>query len=291
MTELTLTPAEIDELRRRFPAKFTPAIMETIAAEMAARMLHQANVLDVCGGPGGIHDLAHILPVSTWAIDIEPEQAACHPRNILGDSRFLPDVLAAHPEVPKPRVIIVSFAYGNRLADQYLGSDDEKCRGEGKFGCDAGWALNEDGTRFQVTVGGRGQGAQAFDQKCERCEGTGKAKSTRKGYAIALGRKLTPGSGAALAWGGPYRQIHTQLLDAMVKVDAEWWMVNISSFLKTIPGVKKPQYQPVMEWYVEEITKRMRLDGLKAIQTPRMGHGENQQSKVPVEHLIIARRP
>lgn len=293
MPEVVLSPTEIDELRRAFPAKFSKAVIEQIQTELAARMLHEAVILDPFGGVGGVHDLAFTMPVTTWAVDIEPEQAACHPRTVLGDSRYLVRVLAEHPEIPKPQVIVTSPAYGNRLADQYLGSDDEKCRGKGKLGCKDGWALNEDGDFVVVTIVSRDPSARlapdSFKQKCERCHGTGKAKSTRQGYAIALGRKLSPGSGAALAWGGEYRNLHSNVLDSMLGTGAEWWLINVSSFLKTIQGNNRPQYQQVMEWWVEQVAARARIVGLRAIETPRMGNGENGKSRVPVEHLIIAR--
>lgn len=614
--EMKLTPEQVDAMRKAFPAKWSAPILEQIQFELSARLLQSATIADVFGGVGGIHDLAHVMPVTTWAVDIEPEFAACHPRTVLGDSRDLPGVMKRH-NLPKPDAVICSPAYGNRLClaagtmvitwegptpiehvqpgalvlthrgrwrpVTWAGSKGVKpvVRVEGQgagsltctpdhpiwsaqrgdtgireigwrpaaalgnrpdiaaqswyrfhywstpaeieptdlppcprgadvwwfvgfwlgngsvghnsttghpstvmvskdlrwvdlveprlqavgakrrpdvarlatwnlhdstfavwlkavFGRSAytktvpGWTLGLEAEERSAFLDGwlaadghdrpdrasnigvsisaglirgmqmiaasvhrscgygsreayRGEimgtvtdfaeshrldvhdgisrkahladGAiwyavrsiapagevEVFDleveddhsfvangiavhnsdqylgsenekcrdcmgtghirsgdpdghpgvssRTCERCGGTGKAKSTRKGYAIALGRLVSKGSGAGLAWGPEYRRLHGEVLDSMVDVDAEWWMINVSSFLKTIPGNKRPQYQPVMEWWVEQIARRYRVQAIRAIQTGRMGHGENQKSKVPVEHLIIARRP
>lgn len=268
MTE-TYAPSDLEEIRRRFPTKFTRSILDQIELELRSRMLHQATILDPFGGVGGIHALADRLPVTTYAVDIEPEQAACHDRTVHGDSRLLPKVIARYG-LPTPDVIVTSPAYGNRLSDQYLGSDGEKCRP-----CDGkGWkTLPDDRT-----------------EDCAVCQGSGKSKSRRQGYAIALGRKVSEASGARWYWGKKYRDLHAAVLDAMAQVGAAWWMVNVSSSIATLVSGGKPEYLPVMEWWVEEIARRYDIVGLRAIETPRMRMGQNGDQRVPVEHLIIARR-
>lgn len=282
----TLTDAQRD-LIRAFPAKYSATIVDAIADELAARFLHTARILDPFGGIGGVHQLADRLPVTTVAIDIEAEQAALHPRTVHGDSRkaattLLPalrDVLTDPHGVPQHRhavdlfdAIVTSPAYGNRLADQYLGSDQEKCR-----------ACDGEGT-YPTNEPGEGVG----EEVCQGCGGSGRAPSKRMGYAIALGRKLTPGSGAALHWGDRYRKLHREVLDSVRQVlrPGGWWLVNVSSYMTTVDG--DDQYEPVMEWWLSELAARADVRRLVAIPTGRLRFGQNAERRVPVEHLIVA---
>lgn len=295
----TLTDAQRD-LIRAFPAKYSAPIVDAIEAELAARFLHTARILDPFGGVGGVHQLADRLPVTTVAIDIEAEQAALHPRTVHGDSRrvtsLVPQLRAlTDPGLP-PDVgwrgfdaIVTSPAYGNRLADQYLGSDNEKCRR-----CDGqGWL--HDCTGKALTDAERADGhADCSLSGCPNCTppggcgGTGKSPSKRMGYAIALGRRLTLGSGAALHWGDRYRKVHRDVLREVQLLlrPGGWWLVNVSSFLETDDD--GDAYRPVMEWWVEEIAVRARIVRLVAIPTARLRFGQNAERRVPVEHLIVA---
>jgi len=45
-----------------------------------------------------------------------------------------------------------------------------------------------------------------------------------------------------------------------------------------------------MEWWLGAIARVARVDGLAAIETRRMKHGENRDRRVPAEHLIVARK-
>lgn len=252
-----------DELRRAFPAKYTAGILDAIKAELQQRFLHTARILDPFAGIGGIHQLADRLPCTTVGIELEAECAALHPRTIHGDSRraasLLGDLRAAAGMGPSDLfdAIVTSPAYGNRFADQYLGSDNEKCR----------------------TCDGDGTG-------CTACAGTGRARSKRAGYAIALRRRLSAGSGAAVAWGDKYRRIHAAVLAAVDDTLATdgWWLVNVSSF------IGDDTYRDVMEWWVERIAERARVVRLIAVETPRMGFGQNGDARVPVEHIIVAQK-
>lgn len=155
-------------------------------------------------------------------------------------------------------------------SDQYLGSDDEKCR-----------RCNGSGQEPVETAG-----AKSSTRDCTMCGATGKARSERRGYAIALGRRTSANSGAGMAWGRRYRSLHGEVIqqcDRMLEPGG-WWMVNVSSFLNT------DGYQPVMEWWLGAIARVARVDGLAAIETRRMKHGENRDRRVPAEHLIVARK-
>lgn len=176
-------------------------------------------------------------------------------------------------------------------SDSYLGSDNEKCRGKGRYGCDGGWATNSDGSRVQATIGGRGHGEQTFDQRCENCGGTGKARSKRQGYVFAKGDRLTPGSGAAVAFGRRYKMIHQRIMDGCARFADEhrdhtqpfWWVINVSSF------IKDDAYVGVMEWWVGEVARHATVVELRPVDTPRHGMGANADKRVPAEHIIIAR--
>lgn len=162
--------------------------------------------------------------------------------------------------------------YGNRLADQYLGSDNEKCRA------------------CMDHTGRAGAAPPQSDLPCKRCGGSGKARSKRMGYAVSLGRKCTPGSGAAMPWGPKYRRLHERVWAECDRSLAPGglWLVNASSFLKTVKG--DVEYQPVMEWHLEQIALRARVVRVVAVQTQRMKYGENGEARVPVEHVIVARK-
>lgn len=78
------------------------------------------KVLDPMAGIGRIHDLHGCW---TCGIELEPEWATQHDRNIVGDATnmwFFPD--------DSMDVIAVSPAYGNRLADQYLPPESDRSR-------------------------------------------------------------------------------------------------------------------------------------------------------------------
>lgn len=250
---------DIDEIRRKFPAKFSAPILEQIALELRARLI-MGTVLDPYGGIGGIHALRDAVPgLDTVAVEIEPEFAACHPDTLCGDSRLLGEVLG--DRAGTITAVVTSPDYGNRLADQYLGSENEKCRR-----CD-GFGTNTDGDR------------------CSNCAGSGKAPSRRMGYAIALGRKCDPRSGARYQFGKKYRDLHLGILGAVVDTVPPGTLLiyNVSS------SIAEKGYRPVMEWWVTEIARRADIKALVPIETDRLKFGANYDARVPAEHLIIAR--
>jgi DNA modification methylase len=258
------------------PAKFSPSIMAAILDELRSNLIGPAHVIcDPFAGIGRVHEIADEIGANSVGVEIEPEWAATHPRTLCGDSTVLSEALGDRVPVD---VIVTSPAYGNRFADQYLGSDNETCR--------------ECGGAGEITVGdGDDEGAGAHQEHCPKCGGTGRARSTRRGYAISLGRRCTDGSGAAIAWGDRYRDLHRRIWTACDQVLAPGglWLVNVSSFLKTVDGDLR--YQAVAEWHLEQIAKLARVDRMVAIPTARMRHGQNSDARVHVEHLIVARKP
>lgn len=289
MTTTTELTDEQHELVRKFPAKFTASIIDAIADELFDHSLIDGTILDPFAGVGGIHKLADRYPnLTTWGIDIEPEQAALHPRTMHGDSRHAYDLVNDLAGIPPIYVdaIVTSPAYGNRLADQYLGNPAERCQP-----CKAvGWKPRK---AHEAGLPDRRDDAypaavmalpEEHRQKCSKCAGTGRSASKRQGYAIALGRTLTPGSGAALPWGVAYRELHEAVVADVSRLlrPGGWWLVNISSALGT------DGYMPVMEWWVELLARYAKIEKLRAIETPRSRMGANGDRRVPVEHLIVA---
>lgn len=259
------TTVDVDEIRRKFPAKFSPPILEQIALELRARLIN-GTVLDPYGGVGGIHALRDALPgLDTVAVEIEPEFAACHPDTLCGDSRLLGEVLG--DRAGTITAVVTSPDYGNRLADQYLGSDNEKCRARG---CVDGKILSDDGEPWA---------------ECSGCGGSGKARSQRMSYAIALGRKCDPRSGARYQFGKKYRDLHLGILGAVVDTVPAGTLLlyNVSS------SIHQNSYRPVMEWWLTEIARRADIKALVPIETDRLKFGANYDARVPAEHLIVAR--
>ncbi len=259
----TTTAAPVAPLEDH-PAKFSDSIMDTIVDELRTRFV-TGLLLDPFAGVGRVHEIADRAGCNAIGVEIEPEWAATHEHTVCGDSTDLRSVLSPI-HVGQFAAVVTSPAYGNRFADQYLGSDDEKCRAcQGTGNVDPDDRVSDD---------------------CPKCEGTGRSKSKRMGYAISLGRKCTPGSGAAMTWGEKYRALHRRVwasCDDML-APGGLWMVNVSSI------IREKSYQGVMEWHLGEIAKRAHIEALVPIDTDRMKHGENAAARVHVEHLIVARK-
>lgn len=154
-------------------------------------------------------------------------------------------------------------------SDQYLGSDNEKCR-----------RCNGSGQEPVAT-----SGAKSSTRDCTMCGATGKAKSKRRGYAIALGRKTSPNSGGGMPWGPRYKSMHGEVVQQCARMlePEGWWFVNVSSFLNT------EGYQPVMEWWLGQLARVATVEALVAVPTRRMRHGQNSERRVHAEHIIVAR--
>ena len=285
-----MTARTPEELVKAFPAKFTDTIIAALEEQLFVRGLTAGTVLDPFAGVGGVHQLADRYPaLTTLGIEIEPELAELHPRTVHGDSRrastLTAELCAAAGRQlgpgDKPWVadaIVTSPAYGNRLADQYLGSDGEKCRPcAGR-----GWVPSKGADDVPAD-----ELDPIFRQECTKCAGSGRSKSKRMGYAIALGRKCSPGSGAAVKWGAAYRELHDAVIADVAKLlrPGGWWLVNVSSSLDG------DGYVPVMEWWVGTIARHARVVDLIAVETPRIKFGANADRRVPAEHVIVAQSP
>lgn len=114
------------------PAPYSKEVMEELSKIIAG---WEGPILDPYAGTGRIHDLGRD---DTWGIEIEPEWAQMHARTIWGDSATLRPLGVTSGEckvtspagrnhrIPRPQGLVFSPDYGNRMADQYLGTPAER---------------------------------------------------------------------------------------------------------------------------------------------------------------------
>lgn len=95
------------------PAKFSPEVLSTLS-QLTSEMEDGARVLDPFAGVGTIHNLTRF---NTVGVEMEPEWATQHKRTIVGDSRFLAQLL----EPESFDAVITSCSYANRMSDRYAG--------------------------------------------------------------------------------------------------------------------------------------------------------------------------
>lgn len=245
------------------PATFSKSIMNELWALMAGEVKlrfgfplpsdrRPLRVLDPFAGVGTIHDLDSLW-ARTWGVEIEMEWASLTPGNIVADSTRMP----FRDEMFD--IIITSPCYGNRMADKYDGKGlCQLCHGWGGI----------DG------------------QDCARCKGTGRDKSTRRTYRIALDRMPTNGSAAMLQWGEKYRDLHRQAWQECHRVLARngLMIVNVSDH------IRKGERQPVVSWHVKALNRAgFAIQSIYPVETRRYRFGANQEARVDAEHIIVAR--
>lgn len=103
------------------PAKFTPAVLDTIEQIVDAEAVELGQglrILDPFAGVGGIHRLGELH--ETVGVELEPEWAAAHEQTIVGDAT---DLDAADGSFD---AVVTSPCYGNRMADLYDGRDGSR---------------------------------------------------------------------------------------------------------------------------------------------------------------------
>jgi len=241
----------------RHPAKFSDSILMQIALvldELAdnGRLPEGGRILDPFAGIGKVHKLAD-RGWSTKGVELEPEWAEQDPRTVVGDARSLP--WADHYF----DAVVTSPCYGNRMADHHDAKDPcSNCQG----------ARHDD------------------DGDCRACGGSGLSK--RNTYRHALGRELTPGSGAGLQWGSAYRALHEQAWREAVRVVKPdgFLVVNVSNH------IRGGEEQRVVEWHLNTLLLLgCFLWEVLRVSTPRLGFGANGDARVDGENIIVVRTP
>lgn len=108
----------------KHPAPFSDPIIEFIGRrvrEEQRALGRPLTLLDPFAGVGRIHRLYKPGLIETWGIELEPEWAACHARNRVGDA------MQPHTWGPMGRaridVIATSVTYGNRFSDAHDAQD------------------------------------------------------------------------------------------------------------------------------------------------------------------------
>lgn len=107
------------------PAKFSPTIQARISERLwmmisSGSLERQLRLLDPFAGTGQIHDTYISMGIESVGVELEPEWAAQHSRNIVGNSLHLP-----FPDQTFD-VVVTSPCYGNRMADHHDAKDGSR---------------------------------------------------------------------------------------------------------------------------------------------------------------------
>jgi len=276
MTTRTRTRKPPPAPPRPHPATYSDGVTVVIA-ELLRRFVPTGSlVVDPFAGTGGIH--VHAPEWDTRGVELEPEWANQHPRTVVGDALALP--WGAH----EVQAIVTSPCYGNRMADTYMGSANEKCRecdGDGRY--DPCPIDEHDHRRPDCPTP-----VPVIDLDmlgvCAGCLGTGRKRSKRHTYAIDLGRVPSEGSAAVMQWGPEYRAFHaTAWREARrVLTPGGYFILNISDHYRD--GL----VQPVSLWHIATLVDLgLRYVDSVPVMTRRMKHGQNRKLRVPNEWVAL----
>lgn len=250
-TDATTTDSLAQQMKRH-PAKFSPAILDTIGDLLADHLpgvgaaVDDRNVLDPFGGVGGVHQLDN-SDVTTWAIELEPEWAriSAHygpthcgdflqfrrDRSVSRDCEFkmvdwgagtVHSMGGCYQGPDLWDAIVTSPAYGNRMADHHVAKDG----------------------------------------------------SDRLTYRHRLGRELSDNNSGGMQWGDRYRKFH--------------WRAWFRSWTLLKPGgllvlnvkdhIRGGEVQRVSAWHRKCIeTMGFETIDHSLIPTRGMGFGQHQQ--------------
>lgn len=115
----------------------------------------------------------------------------------------------------------------------------------------------------------------------------GRDGSRRHTYRCALGRDLTPGSGAALQWGDAYRDLHATVWGIAAQRVRPGGLI----VLNVKNHVRRAQIQPVVEWHLATLLGLgLHLVEATPVRTPGQRMGANGAARVDAEHLLVVRR-
>jgi hypothetical protein len=220
----------------RHPAPFSEVLLDYMVEMLKERVGNNETIYDPMAGSGErLSDLAEMLGCQMAGSEIEPE--------FIVDQRVVArDCLDHEGRYP---VVVTSPAYGNRFADQYLGTPAEQME-------------------------------RATSGKTPR----------RRSYAIALGRRCSDGSGAALQWGDNYRGLHYRILRHVVHsnmTDDGVFLLNVASHFRA------SEYQHVAEWFLSVCVSHLGLPLIdyRFVPTPGFRDGQNREARVGGEHLFL----
>jgi len=232
----------------------------------------EGPILDPYAGIGRVHELGRD---DTLGIEIEPEWANEHQRTTWADSSKIVPSASDHGFLVFPR----------QLAGPKSGLDwVEKS------------TFNKVLPRPNAIVTSPDYGNRMSDQYLgtpeeQRLRAEKGAMPRRRGYAISLGRKVSPGSTAGFSFGPQYRALHAEIFTAVTGVclpDARL-ALNVSDFFETRPGDDGPSRVHVVSFWVELIASLgWVVERLIPVGTRRFRDGANSDLRVDAETVIVA---
>lgn len=235
------------------PAPFSASIMDVLAELIRD---WPGPILDPYAGIGRVHELGRD---DTWGIEIEEPWADAHERTIWGDSSTARLALFSPPggvcisgrHIPEPKAIVTSPDYGNRMADQYLGTPEEQ-RKRAEHG--------ETPRRRSYAIS------------------LGRKVSEGSSARYAFGE----------AYKAQHRRIFTAVTSVCLP-DAKL-ALNVSDFYKTLSSGAEPQRIHVVSFWVELIAELgWVVEGLIPVGTRRFRDGANSDLRVDEETIVVAR--
>lgn len=238
------------------PAKYPEEVLAQIRSVVrseAARLGRPPNLLDNMAGTGRIHQLRPLA--MTYAVEIEPEWAACHPDTICGDALQPPEEWQGWFDI-----VCTSITYGNRFADHHAAGD--LCR--------------------------QCKGAKLVDgRKCTLCKGKG--LSPRKSYKTSLGRDPSDGSSATLQWGPAWRDFHKRYF-----ADGMWSLLDDGglAILNIKNHERHYEMQRVVEWCITAMFDQgFYIEAVLPVATRGMRFGAHWNQRAAVEQIVVMRKP
>lgn len=207
-------------------------------------------------------------------VELEPEWAANHPRNIVADSTRLPF------DDQSFDIAVTSCCYGNRMADDHDNRD--ACATCGGSGC-----------KVADCLAGHPDDGQDHGP-CPVCKGTG--LSRRNTYKHRLGRPLTKGTAANLRFvrgrrGDKYRRIHVGVWAEVHRVLRPHapFVLNVSNYRETV-GDQLVEHR-VVEWHIDHLLRNgFTLDAIVPIPTRRNRQGANGDTRADQEFVLHLRK-
>lgn len=256
------------------PAKWSEAILDEIGdLWFEASLPHDTLVLDPFAGVGveRLHKaIGGEVEATVVGVELEPEWLPDGGDMVQANTLRLPFRDGSFG------ALITSPAYGNRMADSHEAKDRCKaCGGEG--------TIERLATPEEVDAGC--ELGIAFDP-CRACGGGGLSK--RNTYTHTLGRKPSPDSSTVMQWGDRYRTFHETAWRECARVLAPdaLVVVNVKNHIRD--GKEKH----VAEWHLNAwLLLGARVHHVRRVATPGNRMGENGESRVPYELILVLQMP
>lgn len=278
----------------RHPAAYPKYLMDQLTLWVSAERREVGRpleILDPMAGIGRVHDLPDRFG-TTVGVELEPEWANQRAGTIVGDATALPWNWSGRFDV-----IMVSPAYGNRMADHHEAKDScAACKGVGvdwgPDGCAEAPMLCPDCHSVACECGGIGRAMRAHNLNCPTCRHHvckgcgGSGLSRRYTYRAALGRPLTENNSGAMQWGEPYRDLHKAAWAEARRVSraGALLLVNVKNH------VRDGAEQYVVEWHAQELARQgFKIGPIVPIPSTGNRDGANGSVRVKCEHLITGR--